>query len=162
HAGHSLGGGKVEAHNGTARDRALHDDGMREVVDRKFGSVFGAAGDLEAAVAAVEGQADGRHCLPPYAVTVSRARGSARCISGTLNPFSGSGCAPSPAWATAAAIASDVAGAPASAASTCGSRHGRVPTPPIATRAARIRSPSRATTTAAETSANSKEARSRS
>jgi hypothetical protein len=72
-----------------------------------------------------------------------------------LKALSGNGCAPSTATAAARWKASSVSGAPRSAASTAGSRHGTVATPPTATRASRIAPSCTSSATAVEHNANS-------
>src|SRR5256885_15055348 len=126
----------------------------------EFGGVGGAAGDLLSAVDTADGLSDkGRgHARAP---AVSMARTMARCMSALLNSLCPRPCAQLAASAAAERSAAGPRLAPARAASTCGSRQGFVPTPPRAMRACRIRELSISSATAADTTANSKEARSR-
>src|SRR5207249_11582360 len=126
----------------------------------ELGGVGGAAGDLLAAVDAADGLSDesGGHARAP---AVSTARTMARCISSILKSLCPRPCAPSAASAAAERSAAGSRLAPARAASTCRTRQGLVPTPPRAMRAFRMRAPFISSATAAETTANSKDALSR-
>src|SRR5262249_32748239 len=96
------------------------------------------------------------------AVAIRKACVRQRLASSILNPFS--------LWAFALRSAASAvwrkfasfAGLPASAASASGERHGFVPTPPRAIRAREMLPPETVSTTAADASANSYDARSRS
>src|SRR5438477_550346 len=106
---------------------------------------------------AADGLSDG-HARPPAVWT---ARTMARCTSSILKSLCPRPCAPSAANAAAGRSVAESRLAPARAASTRGTRQGFVPTPPRATRACRMRGPSISSATAADTTANSNEARSR-
>ena len=98
----------------------------------------------------------------PLMRTAPRACGTSTLrASGTLNALSRSGCAASSSASAAAANVSGVAGAPVSTASARPARQGTWATPPSATRASRIVSPSSSTAAATEKTAKENDARSR-
>src|SRR5256886_4912897 len=150
----------VDGCNAAIGDRTPHDGAVRQTWYVELGSVRGAARDLLAAVDAADWLSDncGGHARAP---AVSTARTRTRCMSSILKLLCPRPCAPSAASPAAGRSTAGSRLAPASAASTRGTRHGLVPTPPRATRACRMRPPSISSATAADTTANSNEARSR-
>src|ERR687892_726213 len=150
----------VDGSDAAVRHRAPHDCSVRQARHVELGGVGGAAGDLLAAVDAADRLSDesGGHARAP---AISTARTMARCMSSILKSLCPRPWAPSAASAAAGRSAAGSRLAPASAVSTRETRQGLVPTPPRATRACRMRRPSASSATAADTTANSKEARSR-
>src|SRR6185437_6051169 len=157
------GGGErlpgIDAADAAGGNPALHQCRIGEALDRDLGGIARIARELGGAFDSGEVGADEiAHACSP---SVTSARSTVFCSNGSLNPLCASGCAPALASAEAARKLSGLAGAPISTFSTAGSRQGLVPTPPAAIRASRMVPPSMASATAAEASANSKEARSR-
>src|SRR5437899_12631779 len=150
----------VDGSDAAFRHRAAHDRTIHMARYVELRGVACAPGDLLSAVDAADRLPDesGCHARAP---AVSTARTMARCMSSILKSLCPRPCAPCAASAAARRSAAGSRSDPASAASTRGTRHGLVPTPPSATRACRIRAPSMSSATAADTTANSNEARSR-
>src|SRR4029453_90406 len=160
HAHSVLSCGYVQRLHSPFGRRAGHDDCMSHIRQDVLGRLRGPTRYLKYPVPSNHWLADALlvHTLPP---TSANARKTVRLRSSTLKAFWVRGCAPSPARAAALSPAGLPTRWPTSAFSTSRSRHGTVPTPPAATRAARMTPPSTCSATAAETRANSYEARSR-
>src|SRR5437764_1541738 len=140
--------------------RAADDHTVGNVCLFELGSVGRLSGDLLAAIDTADGSPDilSAHVRAP---AVATARTIARCISSILKSLCPYPLAPCVACEAARCKDFGSMRAPRKAASTRGTRHGFVPTPPRAIRASRIRSPSMSTAAAQETNANSNDARSR-
>src|SRR5438105_4456144 len=140
-AGCAFCSGGVDGSDAAFRHRAAHDRAMRVSGHIELGGIGGAPGDLLSSIHAADGLPDesGCHARAP---AVSTARTMARCMSSILKSLCPRPCAPCAASAAARRSAAGSRLAPAKAASTPGTRHGLVPTPPRATRAWRMRAPS--------------------
>src|SRR5258708_26801199 len=159
HAGCPFGGSGVDRHGPAIRDRAIDDCGVGYAFERNICRVACSSGHLEPAIDARDRLSDSVHARAP---AVCNARRATRCASSTLKAL----------WARGRASVNDAAIAdlspsmssseiPRNLVSAAVSRHGLCATPPMASRAARMRLPSVATPAAAETNANSDDARAR-
>src|SRR6185437_12575149 len=167
HVQHALGAQRragVDTGDAPFGDRRGDDGGVSETRRIGIAGVFGGSGDLGAAVDAGCGCADKGHgahriflldcdCGAPAAAWLS-ARTMARRASSILNVLCSKPRASRRIASAARAKASRFAGWPRSAASAAWSRHGLCATPPSASRASLIVSPSSSSAAATETSAN--------
>src|SRR6266550_4133521 len=140
------------------RDGARHNHRMRRIRNRKFGGILRTAGDFKATIDTIERSSKRWRS---HDVTSVSARSSVRFARITLNALSFCGFAPASAASAAARNVAAFALRPTSARSASVERHGFVPTPPSATRAARMTPACKSTATAAEARAKAKLARSR-
>src|ERR1035438_8944575 len=163
HPGRGGGHRSVDMLNPPGRHGGWHQHGIRDTLYLGVGRVDGGAGELGRTIRPAQSPSHRSHdSLPALDPIVPRARTTARCASSTLKALPASGRASANDAASAVrsrgVSASDT---PCSAASASPRRQGRAATPPSASRASVITSPSRTTATATETIANSYEARSR-
>ena len=142
---------------------AVHHHGVRDAVDSVVGSVRRRAGHLQSSIdSGLWGPDDHLWLRHRRLATVAIWRSTVRTSSSTLKQLWLCGFVPSDARAAAVAHNSGAGGCVLSTTcSTAGSRHGAVPTPPVATRALRTVPPTTSSATAAEHDANSYDWRSR-